>query len=115
MLAIALAALARRFRKQLVVALTVGVLVGVVFYLGGRLQPPAADLTQQPVQQALLAARRSLPHVTEHDTPLSHWDFLLSDVRPPAAHVEHRVWRVAAGGGPGLMPRHLHSLTAPTR
>jgi hypothetical protein len=36
MLAVALAALARRFRKQLLVALTVGVLVGVVFYLGGR-------------------------------------------------------------------------------
>jgi hypothetical protein len=36
MLAIALAALARRFRKQLLVALGVGVLVGVVFYLGGR-------------------------------------------------------------------------------
>jgi hypothetical protein len=36
MLAIALAALAKRFRKQLLVALGVGVLVGVVFYLGGR-------------------------------------------------------------------------------
>jgi hypothetical protein len=36
MLVLALAALARRFRKQVVVALTVGVLVGVVFYLGGR-------------------------------------------------------------------------------
>jgi hypothetical protein len=36
MLAIALAALARRFRKQVLVALSVGVLVGVVCYLGGR-------------------------------------------------------------------------------
>jgi hypothetical protein len=36
MLAVALAALARRFRKQLLVALAVGLLVGVVFYLGGR-------------------------------------------------------------------------------
>jgi hypothetical protein len=36
MLAIALAALAKRFRKQVLVALGVGVLVGVVFYLGGR-------------------------------------------------------------------------------
>jgi hypothetical protein len=36
MLAVALAALARRFRKQVLVALGVGVLVGVVFYLGGR-------------------------------------------------------------------------------
>jgi hypothetical protein len=36
MLAIALAALARRFRKQVLVALSVGLLVGVVFYLGGR-------------------------------------------------------------------------------
>jgi hypothetical protein len=36
MLAIALAALARRFRKQVLVAVGVGVLVGVVFYLGGR-------------------------------------------------------------------------------
>jgi hypothetical protein len=36
MLAVALAALAKRFRKQVLVALTVGVLVGVVFYLGGR-------------------------------------------------------------------------------
>jgi hypothetical protein len=35
-LAVALTALARRFRKQLLVALGVGVLVGVVFYLGGR-------------------------------------------------------------------------------
>jgi hypothetical protein len=36
MLAVALAALAKRFRKQLLVALAVGVLVGVVCYLGGR-------------------------------------------------------------------------------
>jgi hypothetical protein len=36
MLAIALAALARQFRKQVLVALGVGVLVGVVCYLGGR-------------------------------------------------------------------------------
>jgi hypothetical protein len=36
MLTIAIAALARRFRKQLLVALGVGVLVGVVFYFGGR-------------------------------------------------------------------------------
>jgi hypothetical protein len=36
MLAVALAALARRFRKQLLVAAGVGVLVGVVCYLGGR-------------------------------------------------------------------------------
>jgi hypothetical protein len=36
MLAIALAALAKRFRKQLLVALGVGVLVGVVCYLSGR-------------------------------------------------------------------------------
>jgi hypothetical protein len=36
MLAVALAALARRFRKQVLVAVGVGVLVGVVFYLGGR-------------------------------------------------------------------------------
>jgi hypothetical protein len=36
MLAIALAALAKRFRKQVLAALGVGVLVGVVFYLGGR-------------------------------------------------------------------------------
>jgi hypothetical protein len=36
MLAIALAVLARRFRKHLVVALGVGVLVGIVFYFGGR-------------------------------------------------------------------------------
>jgi hypothetical protein len=36
MLAIALAALAKRFRKQLLVALIVGVLVGVVCYVGGR-------------------------------------------------------------------------------
>jgi hypothetical protein len=36
MLAIALAALAKRFRKQMLVAVGGGVLVGVVFYLGGR-------------------------------------------------------------------------------
>jgi hypothetical protein len=36
MLAVTLAALASRFRKQVLVALGVGVLVGVVFYLGGR-------------------------------------------------------------------------------
>jgi hypothetical protein len=36
MLALALAALANRIRKQLLVALLVGALVGVVFYLGGR-------------------------------------------------------------------------------
>jgi hypothetical protein len=36
LLALALAALARRFRKQLLVAVLVGVLVGVAFYLGGR-------------------------------------------------------------------------------
>jgi hypothetical protein len=36
LLALALAALARRFRKQLLVALVVGALVGAAFYLGGR-------------------------------------------------------------------------------
>jgi hypothetical protein len=36
MLAVALAALANRFRKQFLVALAVGVLVGVAFYVGGR-------------------------------------------------------------------------------
>jgi hypothetical protein len=36
LLGLALAALARRFRKQLLAALLVGVLVGVAFYLGGR-------------------------------------------------------------------------------
>jgi hypothetical protein len=36
MLAIALAALAKRFRKQVLVALGVGVLVGVICYFGGR-------------------------------------------------------------------------------
>jgi hypothetical protein len=36
MLAVALAALANRFRKQLLVALVVGVLVGVAFYVSGR-------------------------------------------------------------------------------
>jgi hypothetical protein len=36
MLAIALAALAKRFRKQLLVAVLVGVLVGVAFQVGGR-------------------------------------------------------------------------------
>jgi hypothetical protein len=36
MLAVAVAALAKRFRKQLLVALVVGILVGIAFYLGGR-------------------------------------------------------------------------------
>jgi hypothetical protein len=36
MLAVALAAVAKRFRKQLMVAILVGVLVGVAFYSGGR-------------------------------------------------------------------------------
>jgi hypothetical protein len=36
MLATALAALAKRFRKQVAIALGVGILVGVVCYLGGR-------------------------------------------------------------------------------
>jgi hypothetical protein len=36
MLAVALAAVAKRFRKQLLVALAVGVLVGVACYVGGR-------------------------------------------------------------------------------
>ena len=36
MLAVALAALAKRFRKQLLVAVLVGVLVGVAFYVSGR-------------------------------------------------------------------------------
>jgi hypothetical protein len=36
MLAVALAAVAKRFRKQILVALVVGALVGVAFYVGGR-------------------------------------------------------------------------------
>jgi hypothetical protein len=66
MLASALAALGRRYRKQLAVAIGVGVLVGVVCYVGGReiasIGCGLAGFVGSLTSDTLKRLRRLLPH-----------------------------------------------------